>query len=103
MKSAGRVRSLSARFDRLFALTWALRLNDYWMHDNECYAEGGECETALNALAEAWKALLKKSDAELGIDAEFTRPGVAAMLDSFAATLSGIERGELTGYKFNWI
>ena len=31
-------------------------------------------------LAASWKALLRRSDKELGIDAEFTRPGVEAML-----------------------
>ena len=35
------------------------------------------------AQGKSWKALLKKSDSELGIDPEFTRPGVAAFLKKF--------------------
>lgn len=35
-------------------------------------------------LAAAWKTLLKKSNAELGIDEEFTRPGLEALLEDFA-------------------
>ena len=38
---------------------------DSWAHDNE---DSQECCEATNALGKAWKKLLKKSDAELGID-----------------------------------
>ena len=48
---------------------------DYWMHDNEMGAEGEEFDTNVRKLAKAWKSVLKKSDADLGIDAEFTRSG----------------------------
>lgn len=97
------MRSLPARFDALFAVTWVLRKQDFWMHDNECWEAGGECESATSRLAAAWKALLRHSDQELGIDADFTRPGVEAMLQQFAVELGKVERGDLhDGYDFAW-
>jgi hypothetical protein len=59
----------------LFALTYALKSWDYWIHDNEYWGEGGELEGALLQLATAWEKLLDNDDAKLGIDTEFTRPG----------------------------
>ena len=56
----------------------------------------------MTRLAAAWKALLRRSDQELGIDAEYTRPGVEALLETFAAELAEIERGDVHGYKFKW-
>ena len=72
------------------------------MQDNECYELGGESETSLARLAAAWKALLLNSDAALGIDAEFTRPGVEAMLAKLEDELAGVERGDEDGYAFDW-
>ena len=34
-------------------------------------------------LAKRWKALLKKTDAELGIDSKYTRLGILVFLDDF--------------------
>ena len=50
------------------------------MHDNECWEPGQELEKAIKALAKAWRDMLRRSDAELGIDAEYTRPGIEALL-----------------------
>ena len=100
--AANRMRSLPARFDALFAVTWVLRRHEFWMHDNEFWEAGGECEAVMKRLAAAWKALLRRSDQELGIDAEYTRPGVEALLETFAAELAEIERGDVHGYKFKW-
>ena len=94
--------SPAQRFDALFGLTYALNEYDCWMHDNECYEKGGDCEKAVKRLAKAWKDLLPMSDADLGIDAEFTRPGIEALLGKFAAALADIERGDESGYKFVW-
>ena len=52
-------------FDNLFAFSQTILQNDYWAHDNE---DSQECCEATNALGKAWKKLLKKTDAELGID-----------------------------------
>jgi hypothetical protein len=102
VKKALRKRALPERFDALFGLTWALLQHDFWMMDNECYEVGGQCETSLARLAAAWKALLCNSDAVLGIDAEFTRPGVEALLAKLADELAGVERGVEDGYAFDW-
>ena len=88
IKSALSKKSLPARFDALFALTRGLQAYDFWMHDNECYGEGGELEAAIKALGRAWRNLLKKSDEELGIDKEFTRPGVEALLSRLERDLN---------------
>ena len=32
--AANRMRSLPARFDALFAVTWVLRRHDFWMNDS---------------------------------------------------------------------
>ena len=53
------------------------------MMDNEEWGEGGELDRCINMLAAAWKKLLKSSNEELGIDAEYTRPGVENMLTRF--------------------
>ena len=94
--------SLPARFDALLGLTVALKSFDHWMNDNECYEPGGACEKAVAHLAAAWKALLRHGDDALGIDAEFTRPGVEALLGALAAQLAQVERGDADGYAFPW-
>ena len=52
-------------FDNLMAFSHTILQYDSWAHDNE---DSQECCEATNALGKAWKKLLKKSDAELGID-----------------------------------
>lgn len=37
----------------------------------------------MQALGKYWATLLVHTDAELGIDAEFTRPGILALLQKF--------------------
>ena len=93
---------MRARFNDMFALTWLLLQNDDWMQDNELYEPNGECAQAVKRLAATWRDLLAHSNEELGIDPDFTRPGVEAMLDKFASELSTIERGNKIGYKFAW-
>ena len=102
VKKALNKATLPQRFDALFALTFALNQIDSWMHDNECYERGGECEKAVKRLATAWKAMLANNDAALLIDSEFTRPGVEALLNKFAEHLSKVERDDDSGYKFKW-
>lgn len=52
-------------FDNLIAFSQTILQYDCWAHDNE---DSQECCAATNALGKAWKKLLKKTDAELGID-----------------------------------
>jgi len=81
-------KNLKERFDTLFGLTFALKEYDFWMHDNEY---GDAMDKHVKPLANAWKALLTHSNEELGIDAEFTRPGVEAFLEDFADTLASTD------------
>mmetsp|Transcript_20951 Transcript_20951/g.38420 ORF Transcript_20951/g.38420 Transcript_20951/m.38420 type:complete len:237 (+) Transcript_20951:93-803(+) len=66
------------KFDLLYAYTYHLKEYDVWMHDNE-----GGMEGMVKDLASMWKRLLKNDDEKLGIDAEYTRPGVVQLLEDF--------------------
>ena len=78
-----------ARFDMLFAYTHTIEEQDVWMHDHEV---GWGGEVWLASLAKLWRAVLKKSDAVLAIDGEFTRPGVIHMLERFKTKVEDIEQ-----------
>ena len=99
-KATATKKNVSERFDALFALTYALKEYDHWMHDNEFWEDDGPTDKAIKQLARAWKKLLKSSNEELGIDAEFSRPGVEAMLDQFKQAV-GPQLPD-TNYTFNW-
>ena len=110
-RRSGRDRS---RRDHLFALTHAIMRwciihfmpplhsqdFDFWMHDNECWEPGQELEKAIKALAKAWRDMLRRSDAELGIDAEYTRPGIEALLGQLQDHFECCEAAE--DFPFNW-
>jgi hypothetical protein len=96
VKKAQRKKSKADRFNALFALTWALKNYDHWLKDNECYGEEGCLHDGLNSLGKAWKTLLKESNETLCIDPDFTRPGIEALLESFASLL------EEMNYSFSW-
>jgi hypothetical protein len=88
-----------ARFDALFALTYALKEYDYWMHDNEMWGRDGELDDAIVQLGLMWKHLLACSNEELGIDPEFTRAGVECLLSQFRDTCDECEAVESA---FRW-
>jgi len=83
--TAAKKKNLTERFDALFGLTYALKTYDFWLNDNEY---GDEVAEHVKPLAKAWKALLARTDAELGIDTEFTRPGIVSLLTDFGDDLS---------------
>lgn len=93
-------KSLLDKFDAFFALTYVLNQFDPWIYDNELYGEGEECEDAIASLAKAWKKMLSHSDDELGIDSDFTRPGVECLLDRFKDKVKDI--GCDISYPFDW-
>jgi len=100
VKKALKKSTSAAQFDSLFGLTLGLQRYDSWMHDNEEWEPGGELEKAIKSLAKAWRDTLKKSDAELGIDAEFTRPGIEGLLETLA---DDFECCEATAhFRFKW-
>jgi hypothetical protein len=70
--------SKAKKFDMLFAFTFQLFQYDVWCHDNE-----DSMNPLTSGLAKMWKALLKGSNEELGIDAKYTRPGIMALLEDF--------------------
>jgi hypothetical protein len=77
-------KTISDRFDCLFGLTHGLKSFDTWMFDNEEWGEGNALDAAIKLLATSWRDLLKEPDAVLGIDSEYTRPGIECLLDQFA-------------------
>jgi len=51
-------------------------------------------EKGVLALGKAWSELLPLSDEELGIDPEFTRPGIIAQLEKFKKEMEDVESYE---------
>jgi len=94
IKKALKKATVPQQFDELFALTYSLNSFDFWMHDNECWEKGGALEKAMKALGKAWRDMLKQSDAVLGIDAEYTRPGIEALLTKLTEEFEGCEATE---------
>jgi hypothetical protein len=56
-------------------------------------------EKAIKGLLTAWTGLLKCSDAELGIDAEYTRPGINVLLGEFG---DAVEMLDAVDIQFKW-
>ena len=83
----------------LLGFTDSIKEFDTWIHDHEL-GWGGEKMTA--SLARMWKNLLAKSDGELGIDAEFTRPGVICLLEQFRAMVESADTYEDPPMKFKF-
>jgi hypothetical protein len=99
VKKALKKKTLPQRFDALFALTYGLKTTDFWMNDNECWGPGGELELAIKTLAKTWRNMLKRSDGELGIDTEFTRRGIVALLEEFEKDIRACDGIEIP---FKW-
>jgi hypothetical protein len=79
---------LSEAFDRLYALTNAMSkfyglLEGYENYENEDFP------SLLEFLGSQWERLLQKSDEELEIDPEFTRPAVMALLETYQEKCRG--------------
>jgi len=101
--------SASLKFDRLFGITFMLnRYVEMWACDNEIVGgddeEENELDVGLRKLGKTWKSLLKLSNEQLGIDQEYTRPGIECLLDKFEKAIGevydnlGVE-GEMS---FKW-
>ena len=100
VQAALKKKTLPERFDALFALTHGLKNYDFWMNDNECWEPGQELEKAIKTLGKAWRDMLKNSDALLGIDGEFTRPGIEALLSQLQDDFASCE--PTADYPFKW-
>ena len=72
-------------------------IKDCWMHDHEC---GWGGESMVKKLGQMWKKILSKSDADLGIDTEFTCSGVVCFLEGFKKMVEEIETHDEPAVKF---
>lgn len=96
-----RKRKLSARFDELFALTFNLvEYGETLLFDNECWGEDGQLAKLAKKLSSAWRTLMAKTDAELAIDPEFTRPGVLCLLDQMKKQFQDLSQAHDCKYRF---
>lgn len=50
IKRIMKLKTPADKFDSLFALTYLLKSEDYWLHDNECYEKGGALEVAIKLI-----------------------------------------------------
>jgi hypothetical protein len=96
VKTAMAKKTIPERFDALFALTHGLQQFDFWMNRWE---EADAMGKAINGIAVAWAGLLKCSNTELGIDAEYTRPGINALLGEFG---DAVEMLDAVDCQFKW-
>mmetsp|Transcript_619 Transcript_619/g.877 ORF Transcript_619/g.877 Transcript_619/m.877 type:complete len:520 (-) Transcript_619:127-1686(-) len=81
-----KVRDAAVKFDMLLAFTDSIKEHDVWMHDHEV---GWGGEKMVVGLARTWKNMLSRTDEQLGIDTEFSRPGVMALLEDFKTAVEG--------------
>jgi hypothetical protein len=66
----------------LVAATLVLEENESWLYDHE---SGWQGEPALEQLAALWRQTLRQSSAALGLEEQYGRPGVLALVEQFAA------------------
>lgn len=83
-----RKKTFPEKFDAFFALVFQLNAHDFWMFDNEMWGPGGELNDAIKKLGNTAKKLMARTDEELGIDTESTRPGMIKLFENFQETLS---------------
>lgn len=89
------MRNWSDKFDLLFAYTETISMYDCWMHDND-----GDMNDMVAGLGRLWKSTLKKSNEELGIDPEYTRPGILELLKGFKEQITAVHA--CPKFKFNY-
>jgi hypothetical protein len=85
------------KFDLLFSYTYTVKEFDVWMHDNE-----GDMGEFTKGLASIWKNLLKNSDENLEIDAEYTKPALEEFLQQFKNKVESEEVNEYGEMKFKY-
>lgn len=80
LKKIASMKKIGEAFDRLLCLTHSISSYDAWLFD---YEDREGMERMLKSLGSQWKKFLVKTDEELEIDPEFTRPAIIDMLESF--------------------
>jgi hypothetical protein len=78
------LKSWPLRFDTIVGFTKALKDNHIWMDDDGS-------DVMVTGMARLWKTLLRKSNDQLGIDGEFTRPGVMTLLQEFQEQVQAVD------------
>jgi hypothetical protein len=76
------------KFDLLLGFTDTLKEHDVWMCDHEI---GWGGEKMVEQLAKSWKLMLERDNEQLGIDPEYTRPGVIALLEQFKEAVESVD------------
>lgn len=89
-------KSSNEQFDHLYAMSKFLEEIDMWLFD---YENGNALKETVISLGQAWKEVLAKSNVDLNIDEEFTRPGVEKFLENFTAL---VEQSPEEGLVFAW-
>jgi hypothetical protein len=82
------------KLDMILGFTDAIKENDGWMSCTDSW-----CDMTVG-LARLWKTLLKKSPDELGIDVEFTLPGIMCLLQDFQDQVETVEK---TAMQFQYL
>jgi len=92
-------RPLPERFNRLLAVTTTCDMYDFWYYRTDM---PDEAAMVIRLLGFAWMDLLMHTDEELGIDSEFTRPGIEALLRDLAKKFAKAAKLGLGDFKMRW-
>ena len=87
----------SQKFNTLFAYTFTIKQYDAWIYDNE-----GLPQDFFTSLGKEWSKILSKTDLELGIDSEFTRPAVVEFLSKFKEEVEECQSEEGENIEFEY-
>jgi hypothetical protein len=90
-------KNVAEQFNMLFAFTNIIHQYDVWLKD---YDDEDALIETINGLAKCWNAILKKTDAQLGIDSEYTRPGVLTFLEKFKNLVESAESDDPIEFKY---
>mmetsp|Transcript_8110 Transcript_8110/g.14660 ORF Transcript_8110/g.14660 Transcript_8110/m.14660 type:complete len:204 (+) Transcript_8110:236-847(+) len=80
-------RMWSRKLNILFGFTLAIQQYDSWMEHNE----GGRMDGMINEIGTMWNRVLKRSNSDLAIDDEFSRPGIECFLLKFQDNVGDID------------
>lgn len=99
-----KTKNAKEKLNLILGFTSALEDYDVWMHDHEVgwgsEFGGGKM---ISGLARMWKNLLGKYSAqELGLDTEFSEPGVKAFLKNFKKTVESVDMYDEPSLKFKF-
>ena len=97
--AAASKKRLPGQFDHLFAITSVIERFNFWYEDTDIPEIAVK---NVKILGKAWKALLAHTDAQLGIDPEFTRAATIALLENLAKELKEAREPGSGAYVLSW-